>query len=35
MQSVPPNSLVIQEATQVSVRDKSAKQIDSPLEWSI
>ncbi len=35
MQSVPPNSLVIHESTQVSIRDKTAKRTDSPLEWSI
>lgn len=35
MQSVPANSLVIHESTKVSVRDKSARQTDSPLEWSI
>ena len=35
MQSVPANSLVIQQPTQVVVRDKSIRRAIEPLEWSI
>ncbi len=35
MQSVPSNSLVVQQATQLSVLDKSGKGKETPLEWSI
>jgi serine O-acetyltransferase len=35
MQSVPPNSLVVQEASQLTILDKSAKRKEAPLEWSI
>jgi serine O-acetyltransferase len=35
MRSVPPNSLVIYEANQLSVLDKTAKKKTAALEWSI
>jgi len=35
MHSVPPHSLVIHEAKQLSILDKSAKGKEVPLEWSI
>jgi len=35
MQSVPPNSLVVQETSQLTILDKSAKGKAAPLEWSI
>ncbi len=35
MRSVPPNSLVIYEANQLSVLDKTAKNKTAALEWSI
>ena len=35
MQSIPPNSLVVQEAKQLSITDKSHKNRQEPLEWSI
>ena len=35
MQSVPPNSLVIQQTTQVIVRNKAVRNTETPLEWSI
>ncbi len=35
MQSVPANSLVIQQPTQVIIRDKAVRKAEAPLEWSI
>ncbi len=37
MQSVPANSLVVQQSTQLTILDKSAKAktSEAPLEWSI
>jgi serine O-acetyltransferase len=35
MQSVPPNSLVIQQPTQVIIRDKSVRRAIEPLEYQI
>lgn len=35
MHSVPANSLVVQEISQLTILDKSAKTKEAPLEWSI
>jgi serine O-acetyltransferase len=35
MHSIPPNSLVVHETTQLSVLDKSARRKEAPLEWTI